>query len=241
MNPFTWIDLSTFNVNSTRQFYQKVFGWKFETTTQYVYCYKGLQTFAGLYEMPDFFKQINMPSFWMNYIKVKDIQKTMTLAKTLNARVELFETVGKRTIALIRDPLGAGFTCYQDETELQFNRKRNIWYWSELFVSDIEQVKPFYQELFSWEFKNDKYMSDRYYIYLKNQPLPASIQQLSTELREEKEYWSVFFLVNSLEKVAQKIIQAGGIAKIEQSFQTPQGHMLFCTDPNDASLGLIEI
>ena len=81
---FTWIDLSTFDVPATKKFYGTCFGWEYsEDESGYVNGARSGTPCAGLYEMPEFFQKINMPSFWMTYISVTGIDSVVAKAKEL--------------------------------------------------------------------------------------------------------------------------------------------------------------
>ncbi|MEM8963883.1 MAG: VOC family protein [Acidobacteriota bacterium] len=72
---FVWIDLSTFDVQKATDFYRDVLGWSYATDgSGYTQCEVNGAPCAGLYEMPDFFQKIRMPSFWMTYVSVSDVE-----------------------------------------------------------------------------------------------------------------------------------------------------------------------
>lgn len=113
---FFWVDLSRFDVGKATDFYGKVFNWSVsEDSSDYHLCSIGKELCAGLYEMPKFFKENRMPSFWMKYIAVSDVKAVAEKAKELGGKVELEENSFGGKVTLIRDPSGAGFTCYKGE------------------------------------------------------------------------------------------------------------------------------
>ena len=69
---------------------------------------------AGIFDMPAFFCKIKMPSFWMSYLSVGDIQRMVERASKIEGTViEVGPTqFYKGQIALLRDPAGAYFTVY---------------------------------------------------------------------------------------------------------------------------------
>ena len=58
-----------------------------------------------------------MPSFWMSYIQVDSVEETVRIAEQYDAKVEIKPqpAPGGGVFALIRDPAGAGFTCFEGE------------------------------------------------------------------------------------------------------------------------------
>ncbi|MEM7336788.1 MAG: VOC family protein, partial [Chloroflexota bacterium] len=220
---FIWTDLSTFDVRTAKQFYRDCFGWRFNSVGQgYLVCSAGQHPAAGLYRMPDFFQKINMPSFWMSYIQVSNIDEIVQKAEQLGAKIEVQpqEAPGGGLVALIRDPAGAGFTCYQGDEMGGRDDGSTLgrMVWNELHVSDLAVVESFYTQLFQWEIRPTP-QSDRFEIYSAEQSI-AGIQVSPNEVKGDKEYWGVYFLVDSLSKAQARIERAGGQVAVEQPLGT---------------------
>lgn len=107
---FVWTDLSTFDVREATRFYSKVFGWKFWDQDGYQLARRRSTVLAGVYEMPEPFQSINMPSFWMSYVAVDDVAATVERARQHPQAIIEVESddFGDGRVALIRDPAGAG-------------------------------------------------------------------------------------------------------------------------------------
>ena len=107
---FAWTDLSTFDTGAARAFYAALFGWRFDEQDGYHYAQVGSRKSAGVFAMPRKFQEMGLPSFWMSYISVTDIDQVVERAKEQGAIVEVQPTtfMDQGRIALIRDPAGAG-------------------------------------------------------------------------------------------------------------------------------------
>lgn len=210
-------DLSTYSPKKSIAFYQAVFGWEFYKESDYYTAYWGNQPVAGLYEMPEKFKQMRMPHFWMTYIQVNDVDKTVALASKLGGIIEMSETIpdyGK--LALLRDPLGAGFTIYEGEA-LHNTRTINTpstLIWNELHVSDSKQVIPFYQHIFDWEIMNKG--NGFAEIYNHNQEHIADVLDIPNQQKGKFEYWISSFGVQDPESIKSKIMAHGGTQIIDE-------------------------
>ncbi len=210
-NNFVFADLSTFDLKVAKDFYSDVFEWNYMSSDGIYYTakYKN-QEVSGLYEMPEKFKSMNMPSFWMSYIQVTNIDETIDKSKKLGGIIELIDkeqAIGK--IALIRDPLGAGFTIYEgDLLNARRNAQVNTLIWNELFISDFLKVKEFYEGIFNWNFEEDE--NDRFFIKNGKGLIIGAIQELDAKIKGDKEYWSTFFGVRSIDIVKDKVIKNGG-------------------------------
>lgn len=222
MNPhgsFVWTDVSTFSLTKATRFYSKVLGWSLsDDGSGYHFASTGRQPYSGLYEMPAFFQKIKMPSFWMSYIAVDNVDEVAAKAKHLGAKVELKETNAIGKIALIRDPLGAGFTCYEGEQASACGVAAGQWSGSELYISDITKVQHFYSELFRWDIQRIDESED-FSVCNSSGVRVATIHEADTASKGDKEYWAVIFRVNDLNTAATAITRAGGEVLTQDAHQ----------------------
>ena len=238
MAKFVWADLSTYNLSTAKKFYSEVFGWNWHNLKNYIKnnsddnyllaLASDNNPAAGLFLMPEKFAQIRMPSFWMSYLAVADIEKTVILAKQSGAIIEVSpETFGVGKIALIRDPAGAGFTVCEG---IDFDTEKKSFgkmIWNELFISDLNLVSSFYKNTFDWHF--ELVADGQYWILNKKNECIASAQVASDEVRGKKQYWAVHFSVSSLAKTKTIIEKSGGKVWDEHR----QGNM-FASDSENA-------
>jgi predicted enzyme related to lactoylglutathione lyase len=159
---FVWCDLSTLRPETTRPFYRDLFGWDYSVNqlpdgSDYAVAESSAGEAAGIFEMPRKFQEMKLPSFWMGYIEVGDADAAVASALENGGKVELgpvpFQD-GAR-IALIRDPLGAGFTVIENSglPVRSDNALEGSMIWNALYVSDAARVISFYEHLFGWRFK----------------------------------------------------------------------------------------
>ncbi|EZH75713.1 hypothetical protein ATO12_02670 [Aquimarina atlantica] len=227
-NNFVWADLSSYTPDKAKQFYENVFGWKFYSTDTYLIAYNGKKETAGLYKTPQKFQDMKMPSFWMSYIQVESITETIEKARKLGGIIELVDTKNSiSNIALIRDPLGAGFTIYDGNTlNSRTKNEENTLIFNELHVSDIQKAISFYKQLFNWKFQ--KADENSFEIYnLKNEHI-ATINEIPNSIKSKYEYWVCIFGVKDL-KQSQKIIEANNGNLIFD-----EGNRLLCSDGSEA-------
>ena len=110
-NPFVHVELSTTNVSKAKAFYSKLFKWKLNDLP--------VLTPGGNYTMIDvgggtgggIMKQMcpGMPSAWMPYVLVKDIDRATKRARKLRAKImkDVTEVEGMGWLSIIVDPTGA--------------------------------------------------------------------------------------------------------------------------------------
>ncbi len=210
-NNFVFADVSAYDLKAATYFYTQVFDWSYTHSGDHYFIakYKNKEV-SGLYETPQKFKDLNMPSFWMSYIQVAKIDDTIKKAKALGGIVELVDknqSICK--IALIRDPLGAGFTIYEGSLlNSRYENEQHTLVWNELFISDFSKIKSFYEGIFNWTFQKTK--NNRYLIHNTRHNTIGAIQELSDDIKGKKEYWSVFFGVKNPSETKAKALKNEG-------------------------------
>lgn len=219
INPI-FADLSTYSPQETIPFYENVFGWRFYKEYDYYTAFVGNNPVVGLYETPEKFKQMRMPHFWMTYIQVNNVNITVEKALEMGGIIEMTDKItGYGKVALIRDPLGAGFTIYEGATQknTRTNKKPNTLVWNELHVSDKDKVIPFYQSIFNWQVK-DKSNGIVEVLNSKDEHI-ADILEIPNEMKGKHEYWVSCFGVEDLSDTKSKIIKNGGKLIIDEGYR----------------------
>lgn len=229
---FIWADLSTFRRDVTEPFYSAVMGWRFDD---------GLASTGGLavaqvYTMPEKFQKIGMPSFWMSYIAVSDINAAIDAACDLGGKVELGpEPFEGGQIALIRDPLGAGFTVYEGAPLGEVARGSGSRLGHALFVSDASAVRDFYAQLFGWTFGAG--FGGMQSILAHNQRVASLHEVPSEEQRGKEQYWAVLFAHDNLAMAQARALEHGG--QIVSETQLPEGPTTIIADPDGGTFFLV--
>jgi predicted enzyme related to lactoylglutathione lyase len=114
-NAFGWAELNTRGIDEAIAFYEGVFGWTHDampataTSPEYTTFYSGGERVGGSMPM-DAAMPATIPSYWMPYFGVDDVDAAFAKAKTLGAKemVEPTDFPGGR-FAIVSDPQGAMF------------------------------------------------------------------------------------------------------------------------------------
>lgn len=228
---FVWADLSTFRNDVTEAFYTRVMGWRFADGVAHA----GGAPTGMLYTMPEKFQAIGMPSFWMSYIAVDDVAASVETAAARGGKVELGPVPYEGgQIALIRDPLGAGFTVYEGPAIKGATSAAGARMGHALFVSDGAAVAGFYEALFGWSFRpaeagvQSVTLNGTHLFHAHTIPDPA--------IRGKEEYWGVLFHAptgNYLEALEKE----GG--SILAQLPLPEGDATLAADPDGAAFFIL--
>lgn len=235
---FIWTDLSAYDPDVAKPFYERAMGWAWSDDGQGFHtAFNAQEPVASLYQMPQKFIDMGMPSFWMSYIEVDDARAVAGKAEGLGGKVELGpeEANDGSVFALIRDPLGAGFTVIEGLPGNSPNQTPGARAGHSLFVSEIAAIKPFYESLFGWRFGelDDKGICSvshmgRHLFHCHEIPDPT--------IRGKEQYWAVLF---QQARPLSDITGHGG--SIDAEFDLPEGPAVLARDPHGAAFVLLKL
>ncbi|MEM6275574.1 MAG: VOC family protein [Pseudomonadota bacterium] len=226
---FVWADLATFRQEVAETFYAHVLGWGFADGMAHA----GGAPVAAIFTMPETFQKIGMPSFWMSYIAVESAAQVADAATALGAKVEVGpEPYGDGQIALIRDPLGAGFTVYEGPALAGVSEGPGARVGHALFISDASRITGFYEELFGWSF--GPFVEGVSRVSLNGQLLFHCHEIPDPAIRGREEFWAVLFAPGP----APPDLEAMGGQRVVD-VTLPEGPATLCRDPDGAAFFLM--
>jgi len=211
---FCWTDLSTYDIRTGRADYTNYFGWRFQGEDSYSFALLDGQEIAALFPMPSRLADMNMPSFWMSYVHVEDIEATVNKARQHDdviIEVEPQEFNGNARIALVRDPSGAGFTLYEG-TDITPTLQGTGTIESRFHhVSDIGLITEFYNDLFGWSFRKIADQPWPIYVVIHSDGVRvAQVEEVTDDIRGKFNYWMPCFKVDSIEDLERSILANDG-------------------------------
>ncbi len=218
----SWVDLSSPDLDKSRQFYGSLFGWNCPEGPAeaggYSVCDLGGKTVAGIGPQmnPDF------PPFWMTYVNVDDAAATAAKVTSAGGSVLAgpMDVMDAGRMVVLADPLGAVIGLWQpgQHTGAQVANEANTYGWSELITTDLDASKAFYGAVFGWgaadqgppggppaytEWK----VADRSVggMMLKHGDMPADMPPS----------WGVYFMVDDVNAAVAKVKELGGAVFVE--------------------------
>jgi predicted enzyme related to lactoylglutathione lyase len=162
-SPFVWYELMSTDVKGGKDFYTKVVGWGTEEMQGMDYTlFKAADGSAGgVMVLPEQAKAMGVPTHWMGYIAVDDVDASAEKVKKLGGQIHVppsdIPNVGRFSVA--QDPQGASFALFkpaemeggsQPEPLDQMRSPGHVG-WHELYAVDGGKALEFYQALFGWE------------------------------------------------------------------------------------------
>lgn len=118
MNEFCWNELATANIQAAKDFYGKVFGWKFVDKDvgdfTYTMIKRNDKEFGGIWAIPKD-KQKEIPPHWIAYILVENLNDSLEKAIKHGATIiKPASNAGEMgRFAILKDPVGAHIALWQ--------------------------------------------------------------------------------------------------------------------------------
>lgn len=211
---FVWTDLSTYDMQTARRDYTTFFGWKFQGDPLYDFVeLNGLEV-AGLFPMPTGYADMDMPSFWMSYVHVDNVEETVKRARqhegcVIEVEPQAFNKDAR--VALVRDPSGAGFTLYEGPEIISASEGHGTIQNRYHHVHDIGQIEGFYSDLFEWSFvRTTEQAWPTYDVVHPDGTIIACVEEASETIRGKFKYWMPCFNVESLDTLNKSVTKSGG-------------------------------
>lgn len=151
-----WIDLTTHDLQASRDFYGGLFGWTFQvgrrsSTGHYLYAVKDRVPVAGFAEATG---PAAGPAAWSLYLATHDAQVISRAVPTRGGRL-LYgprEVPGQGTMLIAADPTGATIGFWQPERRWGFRTWAvGALCWAELNTRDAAAADHFYRSLFHFQ------------------------------------------------------------------------------------------
>ena len=118
LGEFCWNELATTNVQAAKDFYGKVFGWKFTDHDMgemtYTMIKRSETEFGGIWAIPKD-KEKQIPPHWMAYILVENLEDCLEKARKHGASImkPVTNAGDHGRFAIITDPTGANIALWQ--------------------------------------------------------------------------------------------------------------------------------
>jgi predicted enzyme related to lactoylglutathione lyase len=243
---FGWVDLSSTDMDRSKDFYSGLFGWECEDQplpggmayTQFLL--DGAKVAGMGPVMPDM-AAAGVPSTWNSYAIVSDVDAALDRAVSAGGTVLLpaMTVMDQGRMAMVADPGGAVVGMWQPaahEGADVFNVPGAVT-WNELQCWDAEKVKPFYASTFGWEWEAGpqpgydmctiaaKPGDDKSNGGLLTMPpgVPAEVPS----------FWLVYFAVEDCDESMRRAQELGGSVMFEAMEMGP-GRFGGLTDPTGA-------
>ncbi|MEO0488913.1 MAG: VOC family protein [Cyanobacteria bacterium J06659_2] len=244
VGPVVWHDLLSNDVTKAKRFYAELLGWEYQIEhaadfvwkpgeADYPLILSNGEAHGGFVDSGQ-----DMPSHWVAYVAVEDVDAVAVRAEVLGATVvrEPFDTPGVGRSAVIQDAQGA-ITCPHVPTH-NFPPPRGTFVWDELITEDVEQAKIFYGKLFDWPVNTvarGPMGSDATFKCADNTDAVGAI----TRSLGGSAVWLTYLATRDVNSTVTQAKTLGAIVYIEATDVPKVGQFAVLADPTGAVFGLL--
>ena len=239
-----WADLATTDIEKSKDFYSKLFGWEPQTLGPeaggYVLFSLNAKTVAAVSPA----QEGQFPA-WSVYFGTDDADATAEAVESAGGKVIVppFDVLDTGRMAVFQDPVGAFFSVWQPNKMKGFDLvdEPNTFSWAELNTKDTAGAEAFYPKVFGWGMKKNP-GGDNAPAYTEWQIDGKSIggeMDTTTFPIEVPPFWLVYFAVADIDAAASKVKELGGQVMNGPS-DYPGGKFAVLMDSNNTVFGLLQ-
>jgi predicted enzyme related to lactoylglutathione lyase len=216
---FSWADLSTTDQDAAKAFYSGLFGWEADDRPVGDGIYYSMQQIDGkdvaaISPQPDAQREASVPPLWNSYITVESANDTAAKAGELGGNVHAapFDVMDVGRMAVIADPQGAFFMVWEPKTNIgaQLVNVPGALCWNELYTSDLDAAKGFYNGLLGWDWQAFEDSPDPYFVIMNQGRANGGVRGLAEPGMPPN--WLVYFAVEDIDAGVAKVSELGGEA-----------------------------
>jgi len=238
---FSWADNTSTDAESAKAFYMGLFGWEKievpmgEGLTYTMFQLEG-ENVAGLVAMMPDMQEQGVPSHWMSYVTVDDVDALVDPITDNGGIIsgppmDIFDS-GR--LLNVHDPTGALITFWQPRNQIGAGivNKPGAMMWNELITGDAETAKAFYGKVLGWE-----YSADEHYIHIMNR---GRSNGGMIQMDDMPPAWIPYFNVVSIDESITKVEELGGRILVPKTEAPGTGHFALIVDPADACFYMMQ-
>ena len=247
---FCWWSLMTTDVERASRFYRDLFGWTAgsmtfpDGSTSTIY-QGGRGGFANPVPLEASFPG---PSHWITYITVMEVDQACRRVEELGGAVCVppFDIPSIGRTAVITDPAGAALHVFtplaEEDGESMIGNGEGEICWMELMLDEPERVLPFYGDLFGWTFSDPMDINGGVYrSFSAGGDNLGGIFQRPAGVPPMPAAWMVYFSVDSVDTMSEKVKALGGYVLVEKTAIPHTGFFACIADPTGARSHLFEL
>jgi predicted enzyme related to lactoylglutathione lyase len=241
---FCWFDLNTRNVEAVKKFYGQLCGWTTTPSNMGPYHHwhdKDGVMFGGIMDMnsPEW---ADVPSHWMSYICVDDVDVKASKATELGGTVCVaptdIPTVGR--FCVINDSTGGALSLI---SLTQPKPIAPVIAWNELMTRDAAKAKSFYTKLLGWTTESMPMGGDVDYILCQNagQMIGGIFQMSGPQFEHVPPHWLNYIATTKVDADAKSVEKLGGKIVVPPT-DIPNNIGRFCvfSDPGGGHIALYQ-
>lgn len=241
-----WVDLASPDIDASKTFYGKLFGWEAFTVPDPEaggYTMWSLQGKTVAAVGPIFNPQ--QPPAWSMYVATTDAGATARAVREAGGQVvvEPIDVMQAGRMAVFMDPAGAFFSVWQrGETRgAELVNDIGAFSWNELNTRDIDAAKPFYKAVFGWDSATNPMPNGGSYTTWKvdGRDVAGGFEMTDQIPANVPPHWLTYFSVANCDSAVTQVQELGGTVLVPP-MDIDIGHFAVVTDPQGAAFAVFQ-
>ena len=226
---FVWLDLVTPDVESAQAFYGGLFGWTFESGSDYVTVLHAGVPIAGMVS-----RDVVEGSLWISSLSVADVDRAVERVRQAGGVIRRgpLDAGERGRMALVTDPGGALVLLLRatggDPPDVR--AEPGGWLWRELWTHDVSEALAFYASVADYERREVSFRGGTYTVLETNGEPRAGVAELpDPEIRSN---WLPYVRVKDPDRTVTRAESLGARVLVRDE------NAAILLDPNGAPLGI---
>lgn len=242
---FVWADLVTDDLAAARQFYGRLFGWRFQVLGNYTIGVNDERPLCGMFQRPRSADRPDAKPRWFGYLSVPDVERARSTVLKAGGRVLAApQKMPKRgQQAVFADPEGAVFGVVKSSSgdAPDFLADSGDWIWIELLSRDAHKAGEFYSAVAGYDIlENDTSERPGDYVFVSEGFARAAALTLPPERARVQPTWLLFVRIKNVTECLAQVSALGGKVLLAPSAQLFGGKLAIIADPGGAQVGVME-
>lgn len=244
---FSWADCNSTNPSEVKPFYTALMGWDVDdipigNDMVYTMFQKDGENVCGLSLMQPDMQAQGIPSHWMSYIAVDNVDALADKVTELGGIVLVapFDVMESGRMLVLQDPTGAQVSLWEAKNHIGASLVNTFgaMIWNELLTHDVDTAKSFYGGLLGWEYQKMEDMD--YHLVMVNGRMNGGIMNIGEGMEGIPPHWAVYFSVEDIDAAAKQVEELGGKLNMPIMNIGETGQMVNVTDPAGAFVVLMQ-
>lgn len=244
---FSWIDLSTTNVEEAKAFYTGLFGWEYEDLPLGDFGFYTMfqidgHNVAGMGPMMPEMQEQGIPPFWSSYVNHSDVDAIAAKIEAAGGTViaPAMDIFDSGRMGMYQDPTGAMFGVWQPKEMIgaQVVNHPNALVWNELQTRDGAAAQAFYESVFGWGVQSGP---GGYVMYGVNDRVQAGMMEMNENFVDgTPSNWQVYIMTEDVQATVAKVQELGGTVMMPPTPAGEMGTFSVIQDPQGAVFSVIQ-
>jgi len=238
---FSWIDLTTPDLEGAKAFYTALFGWETEALPMpegmgaYVMCRRRGRDAAAMSQSTE------QPPHWNSYVTVESVDATAERAAGLGGTLLAppFDVMDVGRMAVVQDPTGAVVCLWEARGHIGAGvvNEHGSLTWNDLATRDPEAAERFYSELLGWRFERIPESPIAYWTIYNGDRSNGGMRTMEQYPEEAPPHWLPYLAVDDLDAAMDSA--RGLVGRVDAGpLEVPAGRFALLTDPQGAAFAL---